>query len=296
MKENKKSFFLKRSLIMLAIVTQVAIAEAPSAANNYYGYGSWSAWATAHEAIYGPGTAGTDPEAPAPEPEPEPVADYVKYKPYTAPEPNSEATSSPYTQSGLQTTAQYGTVQDGDGFRYNQRRGIIGYSYDMDVSQNTGLNNLDNTVANVDNMTAADLTSQTDQVNSGVYGATGAPGEGDNTGNGTCEQPVALLDKLSNKSDYKKIAYYAYLHKKKKEYVARSYRLLAQVRMRIVSLRQASTKAIEQNSETNLAQAANIEAEAAIISAKTATANAGAIIYDDIEKDALDITQLRKRK
>lgn len=228
--------------------------------------------------------------------EPPSLPNWGTYGRYVPPAANAEAGSSPYTSSGLQTTAIYGQVDDGDGYRFNRRRGIVDWAYDVDVSQNIGLSNLDQSVANIDSMTEVDVSNQTNSVNNGVYGAAGAPGEGSNTGHGVCEPPVALRDRMRLSSRYKKIAYLAYLHKKRKEYVGRSYRLLAQIRKRTGLSRRVAAKNISQNSETAIAQAANVETETAIIAAKTTVINMGAVIYDDVEKDALELLNDRKGK
>jgi len=63
----------------------------------------------------------------------------------------------------------------------------------------------------------------------------------------SCLKVIKAMDRGALSSDYKKIAYYTYLHKKKLDYIQKSYALLSKIKNQGVSETQVSastTKAI----------------------------------------------------
>lgn len=99
------------------------------------------------------------------------------------------------------------------------------------------------------------------------------------------ESYAETLDSAATKELYKKIAYYAYQHRKKREYIASSYEILSKIRTVGGDTMIGVSSTIRSTSNVQLLQMGVLEANILSISNKVDLALLESILYTDIKKE-----------
>jgi hypothetical protein len=99
------------------------------------------------------------------------------------------------------------------------------------------------------------------------------------------EKYAEKLDSVATRELYKKIAYYAYLHRKKREYIAASYEILSKIRTVGGDTMIGVSSTIRSTSNVQLLQMGVLEANILSISNKVNLGLLESILYTDIKKE-----------
>lgn len=100
-----------------------------------------------------------------------------------------------------------------------------------------------------------------------------------------CDDAVKALDEATMGEGYKKIAYLAYKHRKKREYLAKSYELLAKIRENNSRLRASVSETMLKISSSLLVESASIESDSITASNEVDLALMQSELYKGIKKE-----------
>lgn len=100
-----------------------------------------------------------------------------------------------------------------------------------------------------------------------------------------CDNEIKALDKATMGESYKNIAYLAYRHRKKREYLAKSYELLAKIRENNSRLRASISETMLKISSSLLVESASVEGDSVTASNEVDLALMQSEMYKGIKKE-----------
>jgi len=103
---------------------------------------------------------------------------------------------------------------------------------------------------------------------------------------GVCFEPIInKVDSLVMADSYKEIAYYTYLHRRKRDYIAKSYALIAEMRKIGTQTLGAGSSNVSTIGNSPMLQVGILESNIIAISNKVNLALLEHVIYRDIKKE-----------
>jgi len=112
---------------------------------------------------------------------------------------------------------------------------------------------------------------------------------------GECLPILKGMDRSALTSSYKEIAYLAYKHRKKREYIKKSLEIIAKLREKNAEKTKDISRQIVETRNIPLAELSALEVDALSSSTKTETALFQTGIYRSIEKEIDEVFDVKKK-
>jgi len=103
--------------------------------------------------------------------------------------------------------------------------------------------------------------------------------------NAFCDPILENMDKITTKPFYKKIAYLSYKHKKKKEYLEKTFKFLSELRKENANMKRVISYTADRAATNKLPEAASLELDGINASNKVSISVLQTMIYSDIKKE-----------